>query len=415
MSLNTNDLITGFDPTGATSITGAQLAQLVNSATPSSDRGLVLFTSDSGTPDAPNASVTTKWQRYVWVRSNTADQTITAYVWNPTLANPVPALLNWFTIASGVIGAQSIITTMIKDLAVTNEKIEGPIALSKINGSSLLLTASSPFLNGDVTGTQGSTLVIGEGKVTNSMLKADVTVGAVSAAVKTSNIVDANVTVAKLAPSSANPGDMIRVKAGGAAMENFVPPLIFTTAGIPVTANANKLLAVNGAATDYTLVTSASVGNVLQYAAKAATTGNTTTAIPFDATIPQVTEGGQAVSISFTPKSSTSLLKIKFSGMFNYSATNGGNMTVALFSSVNGIPANAIQSKAFSSNDQNHLEMLEILHVVVAGTTDAITFQVRYGHSAGATAYFNQTASTAIFGAAAISFLEIEEIVGTLS
>ncbi len=66
----TTDLIVGLDPTGATAITGAQLAQLVNAANPQNDKGLIIVTTDGspGNPVVPDASTTTKWQRYLWLR-----------------------------------------------------------------------------------------------------------------------------------------------------------------------------------------------------------------------------------------------------------------------------------------------------------------------------------------------------------
>ena len=48
MSVNANDFIVGLDPTGYTTITGEQLAQLVNSAYPQVDKGMCIVTTDDG-------------------------------------------------------------------------------------------------------------------------------------------------------------------------------------------------------------------------------------------------------------------------------------------------------------------------------------------------------------------------------
>jgi len=106
MPINANDFIVGLDPTGASTISGAQLAQLVNSATPETDRGLVLVTNDvAGVPNIPNASTTPAWQRYVWLRISATY--VTGYVWNPGGATDA-TYLNWVSLSQAAIAPGSI-------------------------------------------------------------------------------------------------------------------------------------------------------------------------------------------------------------------------------------------------------------------------------------------------------------------
>ncbi len=82
MAVSTQDLIKGIDLSGSGLVTGTQLDQLVDLGTPYSDKGIIMVTADvAGVADVPDASVTTKWTRYFWLRQGATS--VTAYVWNP--------------------------------------------------------------------------------------------------------------------------------------------------------------------------------------------------------------------------------------------------------------------------------------------------------------------------------------------
>ena len=66
----TQDFVKGIDVSSLTEVTATQLNQLVDEATPATDQGIVIVTTDSAldTPDVPDAATNTKWKRYLWRR-----------------------------------------------------------------------------------------------------------------------------------------------------------------------------------------------------------------------------------------------------------------------------------------------------------------------------------------------------------
>lgn len=190
MAASNTDLQVGFDPTGYTSISGAQLGQLVNSASPYSDKGLNIWTEDAaGVPDVPDASVTTKWQRYAWIRYSPLTQTATMYIWNPdrlfniTYTDGSTDFVQsyWNPVSIATIPPGSIFGYMIANGTITKEKIVS-IDVSQIEGldlSGLVSTVTTPTA-GDISGSFSVGFTIGNNKVT------------------TAKIADANVTIAKL-------------------------------------------------------------------------------------------------------------------------------------------------------------------------------------------------------------------------
>lgn len=106
MAFNPNDIVVGYDPTGTTSITGAQLAQLVNSANPNTDRGFIIVSTDVGLiPVVPDGVNNPKFQRYIWLRISTG--AVNLYVWNPAIA-PSNTFQNWQNISYASIGQYTI-------------------------------------------------------------------------------------------------------------------------------------------------------------------------------------------------------------------------------------------------------------------------------------------------------------------
>ena len=129
------------------------------------------------------------------------------------------------------------------------------------------------------------------------------------------------------------------------------------------------------------------------------------TSIPFDDTIPQNNEGNEYMTLSITPTSASSKLKIDV--IANGDSSDQGRTTVALFqdsianalavgygSSIAGIGAGA--TIGFS-------------HYMTSGTTSSTTFKVRVGVSAG-TFSFNGQSSARKYGGTFASSITITEI-----
>ena len=284
MAASTTDFVHGIDPTGFTSITGAQLAQLVDSASPYTDKGLIVTTTDSsGVPLPPDAETTTKWQNYLWLRQIPLTTSFSVYAWNPNQEYNINysgstagyVTSKWNPIASGSIPANSIEGFQIKPDTISGDRIQ-TITINQVTGfvpANYVLSAAAPNVAGIISGSYNTGLTINNDAVTNTMLKADATSGAANAAVKTTNIVDKNVTAAKVLGGSN--GQFLKTtdastNAGWVTPNDIVAQ---ADAAVAVSGNGSKVLAVNSGATAYELVSSRtnSFGKVLAYSYSAFT------------------------------------------------------------------------------------------------------------------------------------------------
>jgi hypothetical protein len=111
----------------------------------------VINTTDTGagTPTVPDASVTTKWQEYVWIRHLEAGNANKAklYVWNPN-ATSATTYLKWqeiggaasFSDITGVATTSQLpngiaYSKLVLTGAITNSDLAGSISTSKLAGS----------------------------------------------------------------------------------------------------------------------------------------------------------------------------------------------------------------------------------------------------------------------------------------
>jgi len=147
-------------------------------------------------------------------------------------------------------------------------------------------------------------------------------------------------------------------------------------------------------------------GHVLQvknFQTGALATG--TTVIPFDDTIPQITEGDEYMTLAFTPTSATNKLHIDV--RVNITNTAEAALVVALFV---GTTANALAcfgNRADAYKNKN----VSFSHHMIAGTTSELTFRVRAGANTGTTG-FNAYGTAAKYGGSLASSITIMEIGG---
>lgn len=127
------------------------------------------------------------------------------------------------------------------------------------------------------------------------------------------------------------------------------------------------------------------------------------TAIPYDNTIPQNTEGDQFMSLAITPKSATSLLKIDVITILNSNATK--TLVSALFQDST---ASALACSA-SSVSNTFFSVQSFSHYMTSGTTSSTTFKVRCGCEAGGNTYFNGAPAGALYGGVLSSSITITE------
>jgi hypothetical protein len=132
------------------------------------------------------------------------------------------------------------------------------------------------------------------------------------------------------------------------------------------------------------------------------------TAIPYDDTIPQNTEGVEVITVSITPTSATNRLRIEFDAG-QASINNTGRVMSALFQDTTA-DALAATSESFGGTTYDSFS-LRLSHEMAAGTTSATTFKIRVGPTSGSTAYVNSNnAGSRIFGGVAAARLRVIEI-----
>lgn len=135
-----------------------------------------------------------------------------------------------------------------------------------------------------------------------------------------------------------------------------------------------------------------------------------TTVIPLDNTIPQISEGTEILSVSYTAISATSRLRFRVTVPFGMSS-GADYFTIALFKSTS---ANAIATTTCRWADGGgDVSQLTIERQALAGSTSSITYSVRAGKadtsgSVGLGCDFNGTSD--LFGGTIGSSLVIEEI-----
>jgi len=127
-----------------------------------------------------------------------------------------------------------------------------------------------------------------------------------------------------------------------------------------------------------------------------------TTIIPFDDTIPQITEGNEYMTLAITPTNENNRLMIHV--VLNTDAGSNLRQGVALFQDA------IVSALAASAQDTEGIqEILTLVHNMVAGTTSTITFRVRAGINSVGTFYLNAENAGRLFGGVAASSITITE------
>lgn len=229
---------------------------------------------------------------------------------------------------------------------------------------------------------------LGDGSVTAAKLAAN--------SVTTAAILDANVTTAKLAAQAVTTTTIaaLNVTAGKLA------DAAVTTAKI---ADANVTAAKLGAAA----VTEPAVGAglIIQTAMfTTVTPASTGSTIPVDSTKPQITEGAQVMTTTFTPKRSTSRIYVRVC-MPLVSASSGSQVIGALFRNSD---ANAVAVGACRPSTGDQFGSIVMEWTELPASTATITYSVRIGAGSG-TAYF-LTSGAANFGGAPMGTIFIQEL-----
>ena len=194
-----------------------------------------------------------------------------------------------------------------------------------------------------------------------------------------------------------------------------LPVATDTLAGIAATQTlTNKTLVApalgtpaSGVLTNCTGVSKAALpaGSVLQVANfQSGTVASGSTAIPVDNTIPQITEGNEYMTLSITPTSATSKLRVEVI-MQAFSAANYRTMALFQDSTANALAVSTAYNGAGTPSAP-----LAFSYTMTSGTTSSTTFRVRGGSGTAVLFTFNGDTGNAIFGSTLASSITITEI-----
>jgi len=126
-----------------------------------------------------------------------------------------------------------------------------------------------------------------------------------------------------------------------------------------------------------------------------------------DASIPQITEGDEYITLAVTPTNASNKLLVQAILLLGNSATVG--ITACLFNTDND-SSNALAGMTQINGSGDWELCLVINYLVVAGTTSATTFRIRAGGSSAGTTTFNGVGAAVLHGAAIKSSITITEI-----
>lgn len=131
-----------------------------------------------------------------------------------------------------------------------------------------------------------------------------------------------------------------------------------------------------------------------------------TALIPGDDTIPQITEGTEVMTRAITPTNASNILEIEVVVNVGNGGTSTEWMTAALFQDST---ANALAC-GFTYAAANTPVQVVFKHRMVAGTTSATTFRVRFGGNTANTFTFNGLGGGRYFGGVLASSITVREI-----
>lgn len=128
--------------------------------------------------------------------------------------------------------------------------------------------------------------------------------------------------------------------------------------------------------------------------------------VPWDDTIPQITEGQEILSTTYTPKSANNLLIVQYS-CFASSTAGAANAVLGLFKAGQN---DALDITPDAISDNNNPQTMQGFAVFTAGTTDELTLSMRFGTLETNTVYINGNSSGRRYGGLAKTKIWIHEI-----
>lgn len=164
--------------------------------------------------------------------------------------------------------------------------------------------------------------------------------------------------------------------------------------------SANQVLATNGSAA----LSWANQKILGTASSSSASLISATTVMPFDDTIPQNTEGDEALTVSYTPVNASSTIEVTFSGMIG--GATSARIVIGLFKDSG---ADALYATSTTNVGSTGAMQTAFTYRESAASTSARTYKIRFGPQSG-TAYMNGTNGSRAFGGTCKAEIVITEI-----
>lgn len=276
------------------------------------------------------------------------------------------------------IATNAVTTVKIASEAVTSAKLAHPILLKKGADIASATTTDLSTATGECVDITGTTTITGLGTVQS---------GSVFYLRFTGILLLTYNATSLIIPTSAD----ITTQAGDVAA--------FQSLG------SGNWVCISYLRKDGTSVGAASTGNSVQIVnTQTGSVSTGTTAIPYDDSIPQNTEGDEYITLAITPTNASNKLKIEVNVMGNHGTDSHWSAALFQDSTANALRASTTYAGAGNGGS------ISFTYFMTAGTTSATTFKVRAGGASGATFTFNGTGGNRRFGGVAASSITITEI-----
>ena len=173
------------------------------------------------------------------------------------------------------------------------------------------------------------------------------------------------------------------------------------------TATAGQVLTATGLGTaTFQAPATGGSGSIVKTASSISnSTATGTTLIPLDDTIPQITEGTEFITLSFTPTTIGNKIRVSANIFGAYSVA--AKVTTALFE---GTTANALMAAASTVSASNDVMMQSLVWEGTVASLSTLTYRLRIGGSTAGTFTLNGSAGARLFGGVGYSNIIVTEI-----